>query len=76
MATEEELADILGALEDDDEWNQASGSGAAGTSSVHNISASSDEDFSDKAPKVTVFESGMHNYIILFHINCLINTCS
>jgi hypothetical protein len=58
MATQEELADILGALEEDDEWNQtpARSSAVQSTSGAHNMSASSDDD--GFCPRVTVFESG------------------
>lgn len=69
MATKEELDDILGALEDDDEWNQSSAEFNANPSmsGAHNMSASSDDD--GCCPKVTIFESGiMKNILILIII--------
>jgi hypothetical protein len=70
MATKEELADILGALEEDDEWNNTSvGSSATQSTSVaHNLSTSSDDD--GFCPKVTVFESGIFYSSFFLTLHC------
>ncbi|XP_059471989.1 bifunctional 3'-5' exonuclease/ATP-dependent helicase WRN-like [Neocloeon triangulifer] len=55
MATEEELADILGALEDDDEWNNLPGTSSNQTKAPDlNASVTSDDDC---GTKVTIFDT-------------------